>query len=190
MIVHSLAAALSMMTIASELSQTPLEKLNFALQHIGGSPGQLGYEAKREGFDYRRHLRRAIDGKEAAFAALFDFTLDGQLTGIAARQHSENLYNLLRYRGDDFFSGVLRTRRPEVQRRVVSWLDSQLNPVWQPKTYPKTFRLGRVRDKSEDWTALSLTARAPCRGAAADCSPLERCAMNRANAGRFPALVN
>lgn len=142
MIAHFLAAALSMMTMASVLSETPLEKLNYALQHIGGSPGQLGYQAKREGFDYRRHLRRAIDGKEAAFAALFDFTLDGQLTGIAARQHSDNLRNLLRYWGDDFFSTVLRTRRPEVQRRVVSWLDSQAYPGWQPKTYPKTFRLG------------------------------------------------
>lgn len=149
MIAHSLAAALSIMTIASDLSETPMARLNYALQHIGSSPGQVGYQAKQKGFDYRRHLRRAIEGKEDAFAALFDFTLNGELTGIAARQHSENLCNLLRYWGDDFFSDVLRTRRRQVQRRVVSWLDSHSYPGWQPTKYPKTFRLGGVRDKPE-----------------------------------------
>lgn len=135
-----------MMTIASELSQTPVEKLNYSLQHIGSSPGPLGYEAKREGFDYRRHLRGAIDRKPAAFAALFDFTVDGRLTGVAARQHSEILCSLLRYFGDDFFSDILRSRRAEVRHRVVSWMNSQTYPGWQPRKYPKTFRLGATRD--------------------------------------------
>lgn len=145
MIAYSLATALLLMTIASELSKTPLEKLNFALQHVGDAPGEVGYEAKQAGFDYRQHLRRAIDGKESGLAALFDFTLGGRLTGDAARQHRDNLFNLLRCSGDDLFSTVLRTRRPDVQRRVVSSLDSQRDAAWQRKKYPKTFALGTAR---------------------------------------------
>ena len=139
------AALLALAPFISGWNQTPLEKLNYALQHVGGSPGQLGYEAKQQGFDYRQHLRRAIDGKESGLAALFDFTLNSRLTGDAARQHGEILYDLLRSSGDDLYSRVLRTRRPAVRRRVFLSLDLEPEDVGQHKKYPETFGLRTAR---------------------------------------------
>ena len=139
MIAHFLAAALSLMTVASDWRETPLEKLNYAVQHLGSSRGELGYEAKQRNFDYRRNLLWAIDGKRDAVVALCEFTI-ADVPATAARQHGAVLASLLRHFGDNLFSGALRDCRPPVRRRVLSALDLQPSPDWR-RTYPKTAQL-------------------------------------------------
>jgi hypothetical protein len=131
---------ISAMSIFGGVNETPSAKLNHALQHMGNR-GDVGYQAKLDGFDYRRHLRKAIAGNQGAFAALFDYTSDGRLMGVGAQEHSEILYNLLLLWGDDFFSAVLRARRLTVQHRVVSRIDSRY-PGWAPGKFPETYKLG------------------------------------------------
>jgi hypothetical protein len=139
MIAHFLAAALSLMTVASDWRETPLEKLNYTAQHLGSSPGELGYEAKGRNFDYRRHLLQAIEGKRAAVIALCEFTI-AEIPPTAAQHHGEVLANLLRHFGDNLFSAALRDCRSSVRRRVLSALDLQLGPDL-PRTYRKTAEL-------------------------------------------------
>lgn len=131
--------------VIGSVADMPRARLNYLLQHMG-MPGDAAYEAKLDGFDYRRHLRKAIDGKQGAFAALFDYSSEGRLTAVGARQHGEILYNLLRLWGDDYFADILRTRRPNVRQRVVQWIDSQFpSPGWPPDKFPKTYELGPHR---------------------------------------------
>src|ERR1700730_8518529 len=118
---------ISVAPIFGGVNETPLVKLNHAVQRMGNR-GDVAYQANLDGFDYRRYLRKAIRGDQSAFAALFDYTSDGRLVGVGAEQHGEILYNLLLVWGDDFFAGLLRARRPAVQHRVVSWIDSRFPP--------------------------------------------------------------
>ena len=136
MIAPFVAVVLSMLTIASDQSKTPVEKLNYAVQHLGSSRGELGYEAKQRNFDYRRNLLRAIDGKRDALVALCEFTI-ADVPAPAARDHGDVLASLLRHFGDDLFSDALRDCRSSVRRRVLSALDLQASPDWR-RTYPKT----------------------------------------------------
>src|ERR1700681_1202250 len=94
-----LAATMATAPLMGGINQTPVERLNYAAQHLGSSPGELGYEAKRRNFDYRRHLLQAIEGKRAAVIALCEFTM-AEIPPTAARHHGEVLANLLQHFGD------------------------------------------------------------------------------------------
>lgn len=134
-----LAATIAIAPLIGGINQTPLERLEYAVQHLGSSRGELGYEAKQRNFDYRRNLLGAIDGKRDAVVALCEFTI-ADVPAAAARQHGEVLANLLRHFGDDLFSGALRDCRSPVRHRVLSALDLHPSPDWR-RTYPKTAEL-------------------------------------------------
>ena len=134
-----LAATMATAPLMGGINQTPVERLNYAAQHLGSSPGELGYEAKRRNFDYRRHLLQAIEGKRAAVIALCEFTM-AEIPPTAARHHGEVLANLLQHFGDNLFSDALHDCRSSVRRRVLSVLDLQLGPDL-PRTYRKTAEL-------------------------------------------------
>ena len=134
-----LAATMATAPLLGGINQTPVERLNYAAQHLGSSPGELGYEAKRRNFDYRRHLLQAIEGKRAAVIALCEFTM-AEISPTAARHHGEVLANLLQHFGDNLFSDALHDCRSSVRRRVLSVLDLQLGPDL-PHTYRKTAEL-------------------------------------------------
>jgi hypothetical protein len=141
MIGHCLAAllTLSLAPLIGGINQTPVERLNYAAQHLGSSPGELGYEAKQRNFDYRRHLLQAIEGKREAVVALCEFTI-AEIPTAAARRHADVLANLLQHFGDNSFSDALRGCPLSVRRRVVRALDLRLGPQL-PRHYPKTAEL-------------------------------------------------
>jgi hypothetical protein len=134
-----LAATIALAPLLGGVNQTPSERLEYAVQHLGSSRGELGYEAKQRNFDYRRNLLRAIEGKRDAVVALCEFTI-ADVPPAAARHHGDVLASLLQHFGDDLFSNALRDCRSPVRRRVISVLDLQTSPDWR-RTYPKTAQL-------------------------------------------------
>jgi hypothetical protein len=102
--------------------------------------GDVIYQARLDGFDYRTSLTSAINKDAKSLASLLDYTADGQLMGVGADEHCEVLLNLLKHWGDSQFATVLQRRSLRVQDHVKGALEYE-NPQWRPDQFPKTYRL-------------------------------------------------
>jgi hypothetical protein len=102
--------------------------------------GDVIYQAKLDGFDYRTHLTCAINKDEESLALLLDYTANGQLMGVGADEHCEVLLNLLKHWGDSEFATILANRSLNVRNHVKEALKYE-NPHWSQDQFPKTYKL-------------------------------------------------
>lgn len=90
---------------------------------------------KHIGIDYRGALERAIQREPAGLAALFRYTVIGEMDGGAGEAHSAILYGLLQRWGDKRFAPVLRAQKVDVRKAVI---DNLPMPTGSQREFPLT----------------------------------------------------
>ena len=90
----------------------------------------------RVGIDYRGALVRAVRQEPAGLAALFRYTVIGEMDGGAGEAHSAILFGLLQRWGDKQFADVLREQKLRVRKAVIDNLP--MSPE-SPRKFPFTY---------------------------------------------------
>jgi hypothetical protein len=105
------------------------------------SRGSIFYQASNnDHFDYRKPLKRAMEGDAEALATLFRYSHTGTLLGEGAMTHMDVLRELLKLWGDKPYADVLKKQPLSVRESVGSWLNESWGPVgeWPEDRFPIT----------------------------------------------------
>jgi len=105
--------------IAASIQAQPLDLPPSAAQLRGWMGDGCVRSGKRVGIDYPGALERAIRREPAALAALFRYTVIGEMDGAAGEAHSAILFGLLQRWGDRGFAQVLRAQKPGIRKAVI-----------------------------------------------------------------------
>lgn len=107
------------------------------------SRGDVFYQGRLDGIDYRKLLRGAVAYDRESLVVLFRYTSNGRLIGEGADTNCEILHLLLQHWGDARFATVLSEQPKRIRTQVLSNISYAWNyPGWQPTEFPRTYRLG------------------------------------------------
>ena len=105
--------------LAGSIQAQPLDAPPSAAQLRQWMGDECVSAGKRVGFDYPGTLERAIRGEPAGLAALFRYTVNGDVDGEAGEAHSAILFGLLQRWGDRRFARVLRAQKLGIRKAVI-----------------------------------------------------------------------
>jgi len=126
------------------IDQDPQETLHYFL-NLSEQRGNIFYQAKLDGVDYRALLKGAMAKDEKSLTALFKYTVKGSLMGEGADTHGAILQALLYYYGDKMYSKVLGRLDQLVRREVIAYLDERFGLESYSKRFPRTYALAPHR---------------------------------------------
>jgi hypothetical protein len=124
--------------LAASIQAQPLDVPPSAAQLREWMGDECVRAGKRVGFDYPGVLERAIRREPAGLAALFRYTVSGDVDGEAGEAHSAILFGLLQRWGDRRFAHVLRAEKPGIRKAVI---DTMPMPPGSRHKFPLTCAL-------------------------------------------------
>jgi hypothetical protein len=106
------------------------------------SVGGVFSQGKLDGVNYRKLLRGAVAYDRESLAAIFRYTVNGQLMGEGADTNCEILHLLLQYWGDSRFASVLAPQSQPARKKIIAGIEYDWGyPGWNPTEFPKTYKL-------------------------------------------------
>jgi hypothetical protein len=128
------------LAVCHGIDRDPEETLHY-FANLSEERGNVFYQAKLDGVDYRALLTGALAKDEKSLMALFKYTVKGNLMGEGADTHEAILQALLYYYGDREYSKVLGHLSQSIRRQVIANLDERFGLESYSKRFPRTYAL-------------------------------------------------